>query len=187
MDASWIDLRPFPNAAGGGGPGATTIRARLLRAAEGVHLRFRIEARDAGTFAKVHLAPKKAAPARRDELWKTTCFEAFLGAKNSPAYFELNLAPSGDWAWYSFADYRKEMRSPSLDAFAEPRELSRLQKENALEVNWLVPYGALAGNEIASASLTAVLDVAGEISYWAAHHAGKEADFHLRASFASIA
>src|ERR1700733_5062755 len=31
---------------------------------------------------------------RRDELWKTTCFEFFFGAQDKKSYFEMNLSPS---------------------------------------------------------------------------------------------
>jgi hypothetical protein len=53
--------------------------------------------------------PKPVAQAKRHhDLWKTTCFEAFFGeTSQSPGYFELNVAPSGNWNFYTFEDYRK--------------------------------------------------------------------------------
>src|ERR1700761_7075080 len=55
------------------------------------------------------LAIPAPAPSRRaDELWRRTCFEAFLrpedrpehGPEHGEAYFEVNLAPSTEWAAY---------------------------------------------------------------------------------------
>ena len=40
----------------------------------------------------------QVAGQRRDELWTTTCFEAFLALPDQPGYWEINLAPNGDWA-----------------------------------------------------------------------------------------
>jgi len=47
---------------------------------------------------------------RADELWKATCFEAFIKNPNSKEYWELNIAPSGAWNFYYFSDYKKDMQ-----------------------------------------------------------------------------
>ena len=47
--------------------------------------------------------------ARADELWQTTCFEAFLEPRAATAYREFNFSPSGDWAAYDFDGYREGM------------------------------------------------------------------------------
>ena len=49
-------------------------------------------------------------PQHRDGLWQHTCFEAFVGLGDGPAYLELNFSASGDWAAYRFDDYRQGMR-----------------------------------------------------------------------------
>src|SRR4051812_16775210 len=54
--------------------------------------------------------PPVTAPARRDDLWRHTCFEAFIGASSGTAYYEFNFSPSTQWAAYRFASYRSEMR-----------------------------------------------------------------------------
>src|SRR5579863_7344904 len=46
---------------------------------------------------------------RRDELWRQTCFEAFVSAAEACGYCEFNFSPSGDWAAYQFEDYRTGM------------------------------------------------------------------------------
>ena len=50
-----------------------------------------------GTIGDLSLPPV-TAPARRDELWRTTCFEAFVRASPIAAYHEFNFAPSTAWA-----------------------------------------------------------------------------------------
>src|ERR1700683_438085 len=48
------------------------------------------------------LMPAVTAPARIDELWRHTCFEAFIRATPDGSYFEFNFAPSTQWAAYRF-------------------------------------------------------------------------------------
>src|SRR5438045_3641677 len=46
---------------------------------------------------------------RSDELWRHTCFEAFVRASSGTEYYELNFAPSTQWAAYRFNSYRAGM------------------------------------------------------------------------------
>jgi hypothetical protein len=46
--------------------------------------------------------PAAVAAARTDELWRHTCFEAFVRTSPAPAYYEFNFAPSTQWAAYRF-------------------------------------------------------------------------------------
>src|SRR5579863_5463591 len=52
----------------------------------------------AASPGNVLIPPPAANPGRADELWKHTCFEAFVGGPQSPGYLELNFSPSGQWA-----------------------------------------------------------------------------------------
>ena len=54
--------------------------------------------------------PPVTASARADELWRHTCFEAFVRASPGEAYYEFNFAPSTQWAAYRFDCYRSGMR-----------------------------------------------------------------------------
>jgi hypothetical protein len=54
--------------------------------------------------------PAAVAAARTDELWRHTCFEAFVRTSPGPAYYEFNFAPSTQWAAYRFDSYRSGMR-----------------------------------------------------------------------------
>src|SRR5512139_1288274 len=53
--------------------------------------------------------PPVMAPARSDELWRHTCFEAFVRATSGAEYYEFNFAPSTQWAAYRFTGYRSGM------------------------------------------------------------------------------
>jgi hypothetical protein len=57
--------------------------------------------------------PPAAPPARRDLLWKHTCFEAFVRVAGERAYQEFNFSPSREWAAYRFSSYRQA--APAVD------------------------------------------------------------------------
>src|SRR5215831_2753419 len=50
--------------------------------------------------------PPVVPAARADELWRHTCFEAFVRTSSGEAYYEFNFAPSTQWAAYRFSGYR---------------------------------------------------------------------------------
>ena len=62
------------------------------------------------------ILPAPAAPARRDNLWQTTCFEIFWQPLGETAYREFNLSPSGQWAAYDFDSFREGMRDAPVEA-----------------------------------------------------------------------
>jgi hypothetical protein len=55
------------------------------------------------------LMPAVIASSRADELWRHTCFEAFIRGTQADSYYEFNFAPSNQWAAYRFDSYRKGM------------------------------------------------------------------------------
>jgi hypothetical protein len=125
---------------------------------------------------------------RCDGLWQTTCLEAFWGFAGQQAYWELNLAPSGDWNLYRLSHYRGPLTPVELAA-APPWQVRRTAGE--LEVAVDLDLSEVAGGyepgvaelplEI---SLTAVIEQVGQgASYWALAHTGAEPDFHRRDSF----
>ncbi len=117
--------------------------------------------------------PATATPERKDELWKTTCFELFLGQVGS-AYQEFNFSPSSRWASYAFSDYRKDGHDAAL---AAPPVIA--MEGSACRVR--LPQAVLAG--VSCAGLTAVIEEqGGHISYWALAH-GDRPDFHRRSCF----
>jgi hypothetical protein len=131
-----------------------------------------------GAVDGLRLAPLAAA-VRADELWRHTCFEAFVRMPPSSEYWEFNFAPSRQWAAYRFDAYRAGMR-PAEDIRA-PHIEARLDPEHyALQVRlefdqW--PQTSQAA--IWTVALTAVLEEAdGQKSYWALAHPPGHADFH---------
>src|ERR1700680_616682 len=63
-----------------------------------------------GSIGDVRIPPAVAA-ARTDELWRHTCFEAFVRTSPGPGYYEFNFAPSTQWAAYRFDSYRSGIRA----------------------------------------------------------------------------
>src|SRR5690242_17714432 len=62
-----------------------------------------------GAVTDRFVIPSPAERERTAELWKTTCFEAFLRPLGEQSYREWNFAPSGRWASYEFSGYRDGM------------------------------------------------------------------------------
>ena len=118
---------------------------------------------------------------RRDDLWTTTCFEAFLAAPGEQRYWEVNLAPNGDWAVYRFDHYRsgqtqQELSTPPTVRLQRGAHQLRLDARIALEP-WWTPGGC------PDLALTAVIDSNQDgLSHWALCH-GRKPDFHDRSTF----
>lgn len=119
------------------------------------------------------------SPQRRDELWRHTCFEAFVRAGDDTGYYEFNLTTPGDWAAYRFTDYRAGMQVASevgppgpgpeiaepAPIFAATLELDRLA-DLRLDLDWQI-------------GLSAVIEERnGRLSYWALAHPPGPPDFH---------
>ena len=146
--------------------------------------RFDLEVRLFGSPLRVKL-PVTEVPRRKDELWRTTCFEAFIRPRGTDAYIELNLSPSGDWAAFRFDSYRSGMRESAITCRPDPdvyvysgirfQEASfDLSAEPELDESFAWDIG-----------LSAVIEVIdGTISYWALAHAKGPPDFHNPVCFA---
>lgn len=131
-----------------------------------------------GAPADRFVIPAAEEPTRRDELWKTTCFEAFLRAQGGETYREWNFAPSGDWAAYDFASYRKGMASADV---AEPY----VRMEDNFTWWSLGATIAMDADLVWHLGLSAVLEENdGTKSYWALAHCDPDKpDFHLADCF----
>ena len=129
--------------------------------------------------------PPAATPARTDQLWRRTCFEAFVRAVPGEAYVELNLAPSRQWATYLFSGRRTGMRVAG--EVAAPR-IEVLTADDRFELHASVDLGALPdlpSDAIWRLGLCAVIEEAsGRKSYWALAHPPGRPDFHHADAFA---
>jgi hypothetical protein len=130
--------------------------------------------------------PALRSPRQVYELWKHTCFEAFI-APAGTGYCELNFAPSTEWAAYGFNDYRQGMTSlavaaPDIRIEATP---SRLQLDARIDGRELLAAAKLdASSPELRIALSAVLeDGQGTFTYWALKHAPARPDFHHPAGF----
>lgn len=129
--------------------------------------------------------PAAMAPARADELWRHTCFEAFVRASPSAAYYEFNFAPSTQWALYRFDGYRSgmsvasEMSAPRIEAQSSA---GCYNLQASLDLQHLPE---LRSDATWTVGLSAVIEeTSGDISYWALAHARGKADFHHSDCFA---
>jgi hypothetical protein len=120
------------------------------------------------------VVPASAAePARRDELWESTCFECFLKEEGQEAYQEWNFSPSGDWAAYDFTAEREGM------AQAEVVSPPYVRTEDNLTWWGLGATLAIPAAARFTIALSAVIEEqGGSRSFYALHHATQQPDFH---------
>jgi hypothetical protein len=130
-----------------------------------------------GAPAERFVIAESEEPGRRNELWRTTCFEAFLRG-GGDSYTEWNFAPCGDWAAYDFASYREPAGEPEVAA-----PYIRLEDN----MTWWAVGATIATDAEKSwhLGLSAVLEEKdGTKSYWALAHANPgKPDFHLADCF----
>lgn len=145
-----------------------SIDAELERMDGGAVAIFRVR----GDISRL-VIPPPARRARADNLWRTTCFELFVGGEGA-AYREYNFSPSTQWAAYEFDDYRSGMRNADAQIEAELyQEKNELQF--SIEINDVFPNPVQVG-------LTAVIEETnGSISYWSTAFAPGRPDFHAAA------
>lgn len=187
-------LKPFPS-----GENETDIERRLRidvglqRRDSGLDFHFHLTGYLPADLKRIVRSPLVAEShrQRKDELWKTTCFELFFGPADGRTYFEMNLSPSGDWNLYAFDDYRHGMRP--VEGVGSPLVCC----EHSLSGDQFVWSGRLEARDelftdaFSRPSLvlgaTAVVEyVDGKREYWALTHVGPKPDFHLRESFRII-
>ena len=157
------------------------IKASFVSLRDGVQLEFRL--RDPGAWVLDTLTPGEytAANVRRaDELWKTTCFEAFWGIRGQPGYWELNLsANKSEWNLYHF----ESLRSPHPPRPSDDYRLHRLSRTgDALlcELETSLPLAEL------EKSLCAVTRLKDKTLYFSERHARDKPDFHNRSAWSPV-
>jgi hypothetical protein len=136
-----------------------------------------------GKIAELRLPPLTAST-RTDELWRHTCFEAFIRPPTGEAYYEFNVAPSTQWAVYSFNGYRNGMRI--TDEVGAPFiETQPGADFYVLQASLDLERAHLPKDAIWRLGLSAVIEEqSSALSYWALSHPPGRADFHHSDCFA---
>ncbi len=154
------------------------ITGNIVRDGNKLNLDYLLEA----DLSKIIIPPPVVLPNRKHELWKTTCFEFFVGIEHSPQYWEFNLSPTGDWNIYRFTNYRQGMEQET--AFTSlPFNIRQLS--NSLNINLEINLDSIIelNTDLDIAISTVIKSSQEKISYWALTHPETKADFHNRDSF----
>jgi hypothetical protein len=137
-----------------------------------------------GRIGDLRISPAVAA-ARTDELWRHTCFDAFVRTSPGPTRYGFDFAPSTQWAAYRFDNYRSGMRvateisAPRIEVQSSPA-CYRLQP--SLEMDQI---SSLRIDGAWGIGLAAVIEeTSGHKLYCALAHPPGKADFHHSDSIA---
>ena len=123
--------------------------------------------------AERFVMPKLTEPWRAEDLWQTTCFEAFVRAAGEDGYREWNFAPAGNWAAYDFAGRREGKARADV---GQPPSLRMEDNFTGWTVGATIAVDAATQWEM---GLSAVLEEQdGTKSYWALAHLNEQPDFH---------
>lgn len=160
-----------------------------------------------GNIRKVRLRLRE--PDRGGELWRHTCFEAFVRVGDEENYLEYNVSPAGDSAAYRFDRYRegmvpaREIETTGLqtDWRMGPMDPDRraLLKECGMDtlgrfepsffsLQTELTFSNAMGLAVAQPwqlGLSAIVEERnGRMSYWALAHPPGKPDFHHPSCFA---
>jgi hypothetical protein len=160
--------------------GASSLAVEVVRERSGrLRLRYGVK----GELEDL-LVPPPAPRGRTDELWRHSCFEAFVRYGPEADYFEFNLSPSGEWAAYRFNAYRDGMAEAELPGPV----IETRSADTSFELNTVLDLSLIAGLPVDAPwrlGLAAILeDVRGYKSYWALAHPPGKPDFHHDDAFA---
>lgn len=157
--------------------GVTEVVVDVWADTEEVLLTFRVEGQEALQMPDLTMA------SRRDELWKTTCFEIFLQPVGAETYFEFNLSPSTEWAVYRFERYRDGMSD--LEMPVEPY-VDRGDPSEDYIVEADIDLSAIPQGQVRIGLSAVIEERDGTKSYWAlCHPPGDKPDFHHPDCFAA--
>lgn len=175
----WIDLTCHPSSR------PRTVRSigvfvRRSASAE-LQMTFRLD----GDIPRIRV-PSPGVPRAATQLWRHTCFEAFIAVEGQPAYHEFNFAPSGEWAVFAFRGYRdggplaNEMMRPHIAVYSAG---DRLELDALVRLELLSAIHPRASLRI---GLSAIIETSDGLSYWALRHRADKPDFHDADGFALL-
>ncbi len=154
--------------------GITNVEVHCDWHADGISLHYRIS-----PVAELRIpAPRPAVQV--DGLWRHTCMEAFLAARDSEGYHEYNFSPSGEWARYCFSAERvRDLETEHLAQPWRPRIDSHTMG-GRLHLSVRVPISDFPiSTEGWWLGVNSVLeDRHGNLTYWALTHPCQAPDFH---------
>lgn len=158
------------------------IGVRVRRSPEELAVTYVLE----GDFGRLRV-PAQSVPGIGSRLWQHTCCEIFIACRGSPAYYEFNFSPSGEWAAYAFDRYRSPRTGESHAAELAPQVVVHLNPRR-LELDAVIRLDRLTAPYLAaplSLAISAVVeDNDGTLSYWALRHPPGKPDFHHPQAFA---
>ena len=144
-----------------------------------LHIAFRFD----GDVSRIRV-PSQGVPRIAAQLWRHTCFGAFVAVEGQSAYHEFNFAPSGEWTVYALRGYRdggplaNEAMNPHIATRATD---TRLELDAVVRLDTLSAIHSRAPLRL---GLSAVIEANdGTLSYWALHHPCDKPDFHNPDSF----
>jgi len=123
------------------------------------------------------LVPARSPSMRGCELWRHTCFEAFIHPLPGAEYREFNFAPSTKWAAYRFESYR----SGKQDIFENGTIPIEIHADlETFQLRALLSWGCLTKQaQLSRLGLSALIEeTSGQKSYWALAHPPGKPDFH---------
>jgi hypothetical protein len=169
-----VSLRPHPSQSD---QAAIAVEASATRpSADRLELHYVVT----GDLGALYLPPA-GQPVRADELWKRTCFEAFVRPGDDEAYFEFNFAPTRWWAAYRFDGYRRGMAEANI----EPARIEAHTAGDRFELTVALDLPDGPSDRPWRLGLSAVIEeLNGDKSHWALAHAPGRPDFHHSDSFA---
>ena len=155
-----------------------SIDVDIRRGGDRLGLTYRVRGDTGRILWPTHAGPitieSLASAGRKEELWKHTCFEAFISTDEG--YREFNFATTGHWATYRFRGYRKGMAPAPEEA-----SLTSLEgRGDYLDLGFVIDLPA-SPERITLAAVIETVD--GEMSYWALAHPSDKPDFHHPDSF----
>jgi hypothetical protein len=119
---------------------------------------------------------------RRDEIWKNDCMEVFW-SENGTSYWEMNLAPNGDWQIYFFEDYRKK-GCPEMSL--RLTDLKSRKEKDVFHMEGKIggPRGSFL--QVQLFQPTVILREKEGFLFWAPKHEEQRPDFHKMSLWVSV-
>jgi hypothetical protein len=147
------------------------VTASVMATEQGCEAEFRLDGRVSDI-----ILPAPAISDRRDNLWRTTCFEIFWQPIGGTAYREFNLSPSGQWAAYDFDSFREGMRDAPVGGMA----LARSHDANGLVLRANIAADLPSPAQVALNAIVEHRD--GAKQYWALAFPPGPPEFHSEAN-----